>query len=83
LPSGHTPDSQEKTPASSSRKISHLDLQQLSLGASTVTTDPQDQKFSTGVQHNGKENGEQMELQDSTYLQVASYGQSSAFQNHI
>jgi hypothetical protein len=82
-PSGQTPDSQVKTPASSSQKISQLDLQQSSLGASTTKIDLQDQKSSTSAQHSGKESGEQMEFQNLIYLQAASYGQSSAIHHHI
>jgi hypothetical protein len=83
LPSGQTPGSQAKTPASSSRKISQPELQQLSLGASAATINLRDQKSSTSAQHSDKESGKQMELQNSIYSQEASYDQSLAIHHHI
>jgi hypothetical protein len=61
LPSDQTPDSQEKTPASLSQKISQVDPWQFLLAASEGIADPQDQQSSIGAQHNGKENEDQKE----------------------
>jgi hypothetical protein len=78
LPSGHTPDSQEKTPASSSQKISQLDLWQLLPGASTITIDLQDQQFLTGAPHNDKKK-EESQIQE--YVWGTNHDQNPAFRH--
>jgi hypothetical protein len=82
LPSDQTLDFQEKTPTSSSQKISQPDPWQSLPGASTGTIDLQDQQSSIGAQHSGKENEDQKEPQNLIYLWVVNYDRVPAFCHH-